>query len=536
MSLAQVLSIYVNLNLLILIAVMGLGLLSFLIKTSNLRLEAKMELKLHYNLLAIILGLTLIQPLLPKNEFFTPPAKVWSAQSIKSFGQDYIASDRGGYLSLPTPMGTSVLQADEVATIWMLLGLILLIFGGVFLGRDLWSLFKIKRSSFLIRKIGSVRILIGGSIAVPFSYWIPGQANIVVPLSFLTRPEDFKIAIAHEIQHHRQADTKWVYVMWGLKLICIINPFVYLWNRWISEIQEFACDETLVDQNKVESQAYIRCLVEVAQTALDQKYVPACATGLTFLIERNLLKRRVEKMLSKKSIKIGRSTSVAVGLVIAVAMGVSAFASKGFVQDRRINLAQAEAMAARVKSTGDFPVVVNDLVVKQLNRYIGTPEGREFMKRSLARMENYKTVIGDYLQRYGMPEEIMAMPIIESGYQNLSEQSNNPVKAAGLWQFIPSTARNYGLRVDSEKDDRLDVHLITDAAMRYLQSNNLRFKDWQLSALAYNMGEGAVQKGIDALDSRDAWTLIRNGYEGDKDYLAKLMAAILIMNNPQSVD
>ena len=129
----------------------------------------------------------------------------------------------------------------------------------------------------------------------------------------------------------------------------------------------------------------------------------------------------------------------------------------------------------------------------------------------------------------------MAVPIIESGYQNLTEKDNQSMKAAGIWQFIPETARNYGLRVDRKTDERLDVNLLTDAAMRYLQSNHLRFKDWQLSALAYNMGEDAVQKGMDALGSRDAWTLIRNGYEGDKDYLPKLMAAILIMRNPDSV-
>jgi membrane-bound lytic murein transglycosylase D len=129
----------------------------------------------------------------------------------------------------------------------------------------------------------------------------------------------------------------------------------------------------------------------------------------------------------------------------------------------------------------------------------------------------------------------MAVPIIESGYQNLTEQSNQSMKAAGIWQFIPQTARNYGLRVDSKTDERLDVSLLTDAAMRYLQSNNLRFKDWQLSALSYNMGEDAVQKAMSALGSRDAWELIRNGYEGDKDYLPKLMAAILVMRNPDSV-
>lgn len=535
MSLAQVLSTYLNMNLLILIGFANLALFSFALKKTGFRLGSGTELKLHYIVMLVVLGLTAIHPLLPRAEVFPPAAKVWSAQSIKSFGEDYAAPDKGGYLSLPTPIGTSTIQADQVALTWAILGAVLLLMGGLFISRDLCVLLKITRNSFLIRQVGRVRVLVNDDIQVPFSYWLPGQANVVLPSGFLGRRKEYKMAIAHEIQHHRHGDTRWVYVMWGLKLVCIINPAIHLWNRWISEIQEFACDETLVDQNKVESQAYARCLVEVAQTAIDQKHVPVCATGLTFLIERNLLHRRIERMFSESSTKIGRSTSIAVGVIIAFIMGATAYASNGLVQDRRVNMTQAKVMAARAQTESGFTVVVNDLVLKQLNRYIGTPEGREFMRDSLARMETYKVLVGDYLKKYGVPAEIMAVPIIESGYQNLTEKHNQSMKAAGIWQFIPETARNYGLRVDRKTDERLDVNLLTDAAMRYLQSNHLRFKDWQLSALAYNMGEDAVQKGMDALGSRDAWTLIRNGYEGDKDYLPKLMAAILIMRNPDSV-
>lgn len=536
MSLAQILSTYLNMNLLIVIGFVGLSLFSFLLRRAKLNMGSGTELRLHYAAMSIILILSVIHPLIPRNEVFSPTAKIWSAQSIKSFAQDYTAPDKGGYLSLPTPMGSSILQADQVAIAWAILATVVLVFGGLSIGRDLRVLFKTKRSSFLVRRMGRVRILINDAIQVPFSYWLPGQANIVVPLSLVERREDYRMAIAHELQHHRHGDTRWVYVMWGMRLICIINPLVHFWNRWISEIQEFACDETLVDQNKVESQAYARCLVEVAQTAIDQKYVPVCASGLTFLVEGNLLKRRIEKMLSKSSTRIGRSISISVGLLLASIMGATAVASKGLVQDRRVSMSQAKAMAFRAQSEAGFPVVLNDLVLTQLNRYIGTPEGRDFMRDSLSRMENYRAAIAEHLKKYGIPIEIMAVPIIESGYQNLTEgQSNTSMKAAGLWQFIPSTAINYGLRVDSQKDERLDVGPNTDAAMRYLQSNNLRFKDWHLSVLAYNMGEDTVQKGMSALGSRDAWALIRNGYEGDKNYLPKLMAAILIMKNPDSL-
>ncbi|MGZ3818802.1 MAG: transglycosylase SLT domain-containing protein, partial [Bdellovibrio sp.] len=106
---------------------------------------------------------------------------------------------------------------------------------------------------------------------------------------------------------------------------------------------------------------------------------------------------------------------------------------------------------------------------------------------------------------------------------------------AGLWMFIESTARNYGLRVDSVVDERLNPEILTDAAMRYISANYSRFKDYQLAMMGYNIGENKVQEGINKLGSRDAWYLTRNGYEGDK-YLARVMAAVLIMKNPDLVN
>ena len=152
------------------------------------------------------------------------------------------------------------------------------------------------------------------------------------------------------------------------------------------------------------------------------------------------------------------------------------------------------------------------------------------MRSALQRMETYRPLIEGKIHGYGVPEELMAVPIVETGYQNL------PGHGAGLWSFIASTARNFGLRVDSTIDERMTVDLETDAAMRLLQSNYLRFGDWSLSVLAYNMGEGGLEKGIEKFKTRDAWQLIHSGVEGDKDYLAKVMAAVLVMKNPSSVD
>ena len=125
----------------------------------------------------------------------------------------------------------------------------------------------------------------------------------------------------------------------------------------------------------------------------------------------------------------------------------------------------------------------------------------------------------------------MAVALVESGYQNLPPRDGKPW-GAGIWMLITNTAKNYGLKVNSTIDERLNIEAETDAAMRLLTANKMRFKDWSLSLMAYNMGEGAVQNAINKTGSKDAWELIRAGYEGDKNYLAKVMAVVLILENP----
>jgi hypothetical protein len=533
-SLAQTLSTYLTLNLLIVVGFAGVRSISFIAGFLKQPMSSRSELTLHYALLSAIVAITLTHPLLPKAKLFEPPAKVWSAQSIRTFSKDYTSPDKGGYLAVPIKEGVSIFEADRVS-MTLLAILIVTSAAGVFrLGRDWHGLRQIRRRSFLLRKIGGVRIYLCDDLLVPFSYWRPGAAHVVMPSALLETPHAYRIALAHEIQHHRQSDTKWVYAIWFLRIVCAPNPFIYLWSRSLSEIQEFACDETLVDLKHVDSQAYASCLIQVAETTLEQRFVPACATGLMFLTERNLLKRRIEKMISSSQNKLKRSIGISIGICLIALMAGAAFASQGIVQDRRVSMTEAQAMALRAQGETGFPVVVNDLVLKQLNRYIGTPEGRDFMRKSLQRMENYRSVIEPKLREYDAPVELMAIPVVESGYQNL-EESNQPGWGAGIWMFIPSTARKYGLRVNSQVDERLNAELLTDAAMRLLKGDKLLFNDWLLSILAYNMGGQEVEKAIQQTGSRDAWTLIRKGYENDKDYLARVMAAILIMKNPESV-
>jgi len=219
---------------------------------------------------------------------------------LKTFSEDDARSEGSGYLGLSSGAGNGLVDANRLTLVWILILAALFLSGAFVIIRDLRSLFRIRRSSYLVRSLGKVRIYANQNTFVPFSFWLPNQANIVVPSGMIAKPDDYKMTINHELQHHRQGDTRWVYVVWGLRLMCLINPFIHLWSRWISEIQEFACDETLVDQKKVDSRDYARCLVEVAQHALCQKEGPVCATGVIFLVERPILKRRIQKMMTRK--------------------------------------------------------------------------------------------------------------------------------------------------------------------------------------------------------------------------------------------
>lgn len=238
-----------------------------------------------------------------------------------------------------------------------------------------------------------------------------------------------------------------------------------------------------------------------------------------------MMTSRKETITKRSALKIGTFAIAAITLF----SGVTVLANAS-VQDRRISMEDAKKMAAHSQITSEFPMIVNEEVLAQLNRYLGTPDGREFLRRSLERKKKYEPTLHAAIAKYNMPPEILALPVIESGYRNIT-QGSNPRHGAGIWMFIQSTARNFNLRVDDEVDERLNVVKETDAAMRYLAALNLRFKDWGLALLAYNAGEGFVQRAINETGSRDVWHLVRNRYENDPDYLAKVIAVALIMQN-----
>jgi membrane-bound lytic murein transglycosylase D len=489
------------------------------------------KLRLQYAGLLLALGMVLLQPLFPKHQYIIPALKVWSAQAPQLKLESIKEVTETSFITISSEVSAPRIRTTILFQILGALLTMLLLWGLARVLRELFLLKKLEHDSLLIKQRQRVQVFISDKVNIPFSYFKPGKLVTMLPSALAGDSKDFEVALYHEFQHHRQGDTFWAYPLLLLKNLCILNPFSHLFVNLLHETQEFACDEALLSQAKVDTDSYISCLIKVAQTSVETYSEPVCATGFCFRRQQNILKRRIEKMNDKKCVPTKRSLIRFATFSMVCLLAFSAWASRNLVQDRKITMSEAQEL---IKSQGDFPLIVNDDVLVQLNKYLGTPEGRTFIKDSLKRKNGFAKILKDKSDAYGTPAELNAIPIVESGFINRT--STGRIKAAGLWMFIPGTARRYGMTVNKTVDERLNVEKETDAAQRYLLANHVLFKDWHLSLLAYNIGEGAVQKGIKKFNTRSAWELVANGVEGDKNYLPSVMAAMIIMRNPELLE
>src|SRR5437773_11312726 len=136
------------------------------------------------------------------------------------------------------------------------------------------------------------------------------------------------------------------------------------------------------------------------------------------------------------------------------------------------------------------------LVAENEAWYAGRPD---YIKRFVDRGSLYLHHIVEQVEKRGMPMEIALLPVIESAF---APKAASRAKASGLWQFIPSTGKNYGLTQDWWRDNRRDVVAATDAALNYLQRLHDMFDSWELALAAYNCGEGCVARAIAANQKR----------------------------------
>ncbi|TPQ43139.1 MULTISPECIES: transglycosylase SLT domain-containing protein [Cupriavidus] len=155
----------------------------------------------------------------------------------------------------------------------------------------------------------------------------------------------------------------------------------------------------------------------------------------------------------------------------------------------------------------------------------------EYMERMVARSSRYLYHIVEELERRNMPTELALLPFVESAF---NPQAQSSAKAAGMWQFIPSTGKTYNLKQNMFRDERRDVLASTDAALDYLARLYDMFGDWHLALAAYNWGEGAVSRAIARNQARGLPTDYASLTMPNETryYVPKLQAVKNIIANP----
>ena len=184
---------------------------------------------------------------------------------------------------------------------------------------------------------------------------------------------------------------------------------------------------------------------------------------------------------------------------------------------------------ARIRDGYAMPNIESAYTSKHQDWYVSHPD---YVKRMLERSQKYLFHIVEEVQKRDMPTEIALLPMIESAY---NPQANSRSRASGIWQFIPSTGKNYGLKQDWWIDNRRDVTAATSAALDYLQKLHDMFGAWDLALAAYNAGEGTVQRAINRNRSQGLPT----DYQSlslppeTRNYVPKLQSIKNIVTNPE---
>ena len=183
----------------------------------------------------------------------------------------------------------------------------------------------------------------------------------------------------------------------------------------------------------------------------------------------------------------------------------------------------------RIRRGFAMPNLENEFVTNREQWYVTRPD---YIARMTERSKKYLYHVVEELEARKMPTELALLPFIESAF---NPQAVSSAKAAGMWQFIPSTGRDYSLKQNTFRDDRRDVQASTRAALHYLQKLYGMFGDWQLALAAYNWGEGSVGRAIaknQKLGLPTTYSDLKMPNE-TRYYVPKLQAVKNIVANPE---
>jgi membrane-bound lytic murein transglycosylase D len=178
----------------------------------------------------------------------------------------------------------------------------------------------------------------------------------------------------------------------------------------------------------------------------------------------------------------------------------------------------------------DLPIVLNDPVLACIDLYQG--ELREWFEEALARGGRYLPKIREVFAAEGIPQDLAYVGLVESAFKT---NALSRARAKGVWQFIPSTGKRFGLLQDWWVDERSDPDKSTRAAARYLKVLYELMGDWNLALAGYNAGEGKVQRAIENYGTEDFWELAQTRAlrEETRNYVPMIHAAIVVAKAPE---
>lgn len=191
----------------------------------------------------------------------------------------------------------------------------------------------------------------------------------------------------------------------------------------------------------------------------------------------------------------------------------------------------ADAPVVDVEAAASIPIPQHRTIDSAVRLF--SVDMKDSIQTSLLRSARYKKVIDKALEEQKLPKGLAYLPVIESAYMTtLTSRAG----AHGIWQFMPETAREYGLRVDWWMDERADPERSTRAAAIYLRDLYKMFDDWGLALAAYNCGPGRVRRTLDEAGATTFWELLDAGLlpKETRGYVPTFYATLLIASDPET--
>jgi hypothetical protein len=208
--------------------------------------------------------------------------------------------------------------------------------------------------------------------------------------------------------------------------------------------------------------------------------------------------------------------------------------------DDSVNKA-ADTLLASADST--TPVLIGETIAAKTSHGIAAnqngpavlPSGKDSLSAAELRLNLLRPAVDPILRSHGVPADLAAVILVESAGR---ATALSPKGARGLWQLMPGTARNYGLRVDEIRDDRLDLFKSTDAAARYLHDLYARFGNWKLALAAYNTGEANVSFAILKAHTQDfdQLTSLRMLPLETRNYVPRVLATAQLIGQSSTLE